>query len=147
MAKKGHKKHHKPHRRKKVGALNSDALMLLVGGVAGVVAAHVGDVVFTGNSNYLAFGEIAGGGALAYFPKNALLKGLGIGIAGYGTMLALQQSGVISGVMGAAGIDYGTTYAPTRQIAGYRDVPKVGDFPKPTTVGRVSKNLYAGVYN
>jgi hypothetical protein len=115
MAKRGSKKKHKPRKRRKgMGALNSDALMLLLGGIVGVVGAHVGDVVFTGESSYLAFGEIAGGGAIAYFPKQPFLKGIGIGIAGYGTMLALQTSGVISGVMGAAGIDYGMTYAPTR---------------------------------
>jgi hypothetical protein len=147
MAKRGSKKHKPKHRRKKrMGALNSDALMLLVGGIAGVVAGHVADTVFTGESSYLAFGEIAGGGAIAYFPKQPFLKGIGIGIAGYGTMLALQTSGVMQGVMGAAGIDYGMTYAPARKIAGYRDVPKVGDFPKPVAVGKVKPSIYAGIY-
>jgi hypothetical protein len=147
MAKKGKGKKHKPtKRRKRMGALNSDALMLLVGGIAGVVAGHVADTVFTGDSAYLAFGEIAGGGAVAYFPKQPLLKGFGIGLAGYGTMLALQTSGIMAGVMSGAGIDYGMTYAPTRKIAGYRDVPKVGDFPKPVAVGRVKPSIYAGVY-
>ena len=78
MAKKGHKKHKPTRRRKKMGAVNSDALMLLLGGISGAVAAHVGDVVFTGQSSYLSFGEIAGGGALAYFPKNPFLKEWGL---------------------------------------------------------------------
>lgn len=148
MAKKKHSK--KPHRRKKrMGALNSDALMLLLGGVTGAVGAHVGDVVFTGQSSYLSFGEIAAGGALAYFPKNAFVKGVGIGIAGYGTILALQTAGVIQGIANMAGVDKGTVYNQ-RRIAGYRDVPKVGDFPKPNAVGKTNamdRRLYAGVYN
>ncbi len=150
MAKKGHKKHKPTRRRKKMGAVNSDALMLLLGGVSGAVAAHVGDVVFTGQSSYLSFGEIAGGGALAYFPKNPFLKGVGIGIAGYGAILALQTAGVIQGIANMTGIDMATSYGKQRQIAGYRDVPRVGDFPKPSAVGRpqaMDKRLYAGVYN
>jgi hypothetical protein len=148
MAKK-HRKKHKPTKKRKVGALNSDALMLLVGGIAGAVAAHVGDVVFTGQSSYLAFGEIAGGGALAYFPKQPFVKGLGIGVAAYGSILALQTAGVIQGIANMAGVDMATSYN-TRRIAGYRDVPRVGDFPKPSSVGRpqaMDRRLYAGVYN
>jgi|SRR5579863_9176173 hypothetical protein len=148
MAKKKPKKH-RSHRRKRMGAINSDALMLLLGGLVGAVGAHVGDVVFTGQSSYLAFGEVAGGGALAYFPKNAFVKGLGIGIAGYGMILGLQTLGVIQGIANMAGVDYSNIYNQ-RKIAGYRDVPKVGDFPKPAAVGRMQamdKRLYAGVYN
>jgi len=122
--------------------------MLLLGGIAGGVAAHVGDVVFTGDSAYLAFGEVVGGGALAYFPKNAFIKGFGIGVAAYGAILGLQTAGVIQGIANMAGIDYSAMYNQ-RKLAGYRDMPKVGDFPKPSAVGRMQamdKRIYAGIY-
>jgi hypothetical protein len=148
MAKRKSHKKHKPHRRKRMGAINSDAVLLLIGGIAGAVSAHVADVVFTGDSAYLAFGEVAGGAALAYFPKHPFIKGFGIGVAAYGGILGLQTAGVIQGIANMAGIDYSAMYNQ-RKLAGYRDVPRVGDFPKPNAVGRMQamdKRLYAGIY-
>ncbi len=142
----------KTYHRKKVGAIKNDgSLEAIAGGMVGLVAAQIivnqipAQTSGTGGiSDYaIAAIEVAAGGALGYFADNWFLKGIGIGIAADGLSMGLQTFGVISGV---GTVNKSVTYNPARKVAGYRDVNKIGDFPKPNTVGSTARSMHRRAY-
>jgi len=150
--KRGAKKSHSTKRRKVSGIKNDGTLEALAGGVLGLVAAQIIENSLpaqdtssnTGISDYaVSLGEVVIGSAVAYFSDNWFLKGVGIGIAAQGVSVGLVTFGVISGV------DKAVTYNPQRKVAGYRDVKKIGDFPKPNAVGEarnMQRRAHASMY-
>jgi hypothetical protein len=136
----------KHHRRRKIGATGKGAFELLLGGVAGAVVGRLAYTTFTTLPQYvLQAAELVGGGAAAAFGGgNPLVTGLGLGLVAEGTAQIMQMT-----IPAVNGIDLSTQYNPQKHISGYRDVPKVGDFPKPAAVGRYEKMMhgaYKGVY-
>jgi hypothetical protein len=95
--------------------------------------------------------ETAGGAYVAIKAKHLFIKALGFGVAGNGGVYLLGSKGL--GLLPAS-IGYGpdVMHRPARaMLQGFRDVPKIGNFPKPTAIGaqrdrRRMANQYAGVY-
>ena len=146
MAKKKKKVGRVKHRRHKVGAVSKGAFELVLGGVAGAVVGRLVYSTLTTLPQYvLQAAEIVGGGAAAAFSGgNPLVTGMGIGLLAEGSAQLMQE--VIPAING---IDMSAQYFPSKHISGYRDVPKVGDFPKPAAVGRYEAMMhgaYKGVY-
>jgi hypothetical protein len=124
----------------------SGTFELILGTVAGAIAGRVAYTTIAGLPAYaLQIIEIVGGGAVAWFmPNEPLIRGIGIGLLAEGTV----QTATLA-IPAMNGIDLSTQYNPTKHISGYRDVPKVGDFPKPAAVGRYDAMMaraYKGVY-
>ena len=146
MATKKRKKSVGGRRRKKMGAIKNDgSIEAIAGGIAGfILSRFIGNSIpTTVSAETVGIVEVAAGAALAYFPKNWFVKGVGIGIAANGANDTLESFGLLTGV--------GNAYDPSRALNGYRDVNRLGDapFPKPAGVGNADKmaRMYAGVYN
>ena len=154
MAKKKTGHHSKgSHKRKRIGAAGSGKglIEMLAGAAGGVI---LGDII---NAQ---FGKTApayvtpavltvGGIAIAYVgAANAFVRGFGLGTFGAGVVGVGQDSGALQGIAGMLGGGSAATALP-RRVAGFRDVPAVGAFPKPNAVGNTAAmmgRMYKGVY-
>ena len=146
MAKKKKKvgTHHR--RRKKMGAIKQDgSLEALAGGVIGFIGAYVAEAQIQSlSAPALATIQVLGGGAIAYFPKNWFVKGIGIGIAANGAQTAAENFGLISGIGSIL-----TMNDPTRAgigAPGFRNVARLGQFLKPAAVGNSTEARMARMY-
>lgn len=155
MAKK--KKKHSTHKRRRISGIGTglkETAMLLLGATGGVLAGRFANSMVPNMSGTIAGGvEVGVGGLIAVKGgKYAIVKGLGVGIAANGLAYALGAKGlkVLPASMG-----YGPPGPmPYRSVSGYREVPKIGNFPRPNAIGRANNmeaarvaRMYAGVYN
>ena len=166
MARRRRKKVH--HRRRRVGAFGGsaaikEALMMTAGATLGIMGgrllnstlAPVGmtptTTGITLSPTILGAGEAALGGIVAAKAKHGFIKGMAMGVAGNGAVFMLGSRGL--GLLPAS-IGYGPDlmHRPSRaMLQGFRDVPKIGNFPKPGAIGaqrdrRRMATQYAGVY-
>jgi hypothetical protein len=124
------KKHHRTHRRRRVGATSGmTGLLMKAAGVAGGVFAGgmVAKTVSTLDPKILGAALLGGGLFLSQKAKNPLLEGVGFGLAAKGANNLLTSFGVITG-MGSI------------PLVGYRATPKLQN-----SVGNVMKYPIAGV--
>jgi hypothetical protein len=161
------RKHHKKSghkRRPRVGALGlskggiKDGLMLIAGATVGIIGGRMLNAMLvpatgtpTAPPTIIGVGEMAIGGMIAVKSSNPLVKGAGVGFAGNGGLFLLGAKGL--GLLPAT-VGYGPDpmHRPSRaQLQGFREVPKIGAFPKPGAIGsnrdrRRMASIYAGVY-
>jgi hypothetical protein len=133
--------------RRRVGAIsqNTSQTLALAGGVVmGVMATRFvkkfipppTDPAKVKSREYLvAGGEVLAGGALAYYSKNALLKGVGLGLAAGGALQVGQTAGIISGV-GAIGDSFMLPTSGTSQLQRIGNGNVVNNYPKPSAIGK-----------
>jgi hypothetical protein len=160
MARRRKKTHHK---RRRVGAIGGkgaikEAVMMVAGATLGIMGGRLLNstmVPATGTPTIpptlIGAAEAGIGGIVAVKAKHGFIKGMGAGIAGNGMVFLLGAKGL--GILPAT-IGYGPDpmHRPARNmLQGFRDVPKIGNFPKPNAIGanrdrRRMATQYAGVY-
>ena len=149
--------HHKKgsHKRKRIGAAGSGKglIELLVGAAGGIIVGDIAANAVPAPQYVWGTGLLVGGGGLAYVGgNNAFLRGFGAGLFASGVLNLGQDSGALKGISGGiAGMIGGGSAATAlpRRVAGFRDVPAVGAFPKPNAVGNTAAimgRMYKGVY-
>lgn len=166
--KKHHKKGRKTHHRR-MGALHTaglkDAIISTVGVAAGIIGGRLlnnminpspapGATVATSPKIRPAIlgGATAAVGVFAAMKlKNPAMKAIAMGLAGNGIMYALSSKG-LNVLPASVGYPPPNAVRPPRpMLNGFRDVPKIGNFPRPTVIGaprdhaRMARQ-YAGVY-
>jgi hypothetical protein len=143
------KKRHTVRRRRRVSGAATDAAMLVLGGLLGGVGIMWASSKWTVLSGKIAgIVELLAGGVLAWKVGNMFVKGLGVGFAVAGGYNTGKSFNIIKG------IGYAKEFRNGQPMAGFRDMPKVGQpsgngngFPKPAGVGKAdTSRMYGGVY-
>jgi hypothetical protein len=160
------KKHKKVHHRRRshsgMGAINAAGIMQglkLIGAVTGgflvtrVINNQLAKMTTPPSGTMVGAGELAVGALLAVKVKHPLVKAVGVGMGASGGITLLGSSGLklLPATIG---------YAPHNIGPGFRQVPMVGNFPKPNQIGfpkpanigasdidrRRMHRMYAGIY-
>ena len=132
---------HKHHRRKRMGAAGG-SFEIIFGALLGAVITDFADQAVQLPQYVFGSLAVAAGAMGAYFLKGApIAQGIGLGVAAKGAVVLVGDFNPGS-KGGLNGIDHGNVNLP-RSIAGYRDVPSIGAFPKPAGVGAAQ---YRGCY-
>lgn len=139
------------------GGKGSEILMLLLGVAGGSLLGRfaAGFQTFV-KGILLGVLQVGVGVFIAYKVKSPLLKGVGVGLATNGLVYSLGSKG-----LALLPASVGEVYFPQpAKVAGYADVPMVGRFPSPASVGENKKGgspygmnrndymarIYGGVY-
>lgn len=97
MAKRHHKtkKHHS--RRRRVGAIGGDGMKMIIGAVAGAVAAGFASSKLATVDSKIKNGAMVVAGFLLTKNSNPMIKGAALGIAAIGGVGLVKDTGIISG--------------------------------------------------
>lgn len=129
------------------GAAGMDALMMVLGALAGGIGTAFANSKVTFLQNKWVAGiETILGGVIVWKVAHPFVRGVGVGMAVTGGTGTLKGFGVLTG------IPY-RRFPQAQPVNGFRNVPKIGNpnipgrqFPSPGSVGRSRDMTYAGVY-
>ena len=135
---------HRHHRRKKMGAAGRP-FETIFGAILGAVVTDFADQAIQLPQYVFGSLAVAAGAMGAFFLSGAPIgQGIGLGVAAKGAVVLMGDFSPNS-KGGLNGVDHGNTKV-SKAMAGYKDVPGIGNFPKPTGVGRVMNGVYRGCY-